>query len=457
MRINQKGLNLIKKWEGFRAKAYICPAGILTIGYGTTGKKVYSSLVIDKKTAESWLIKDAKKFEAVISNAVKVPLTSNQFSALVSFVYNVGGGAFTRSTLLKKLNAKNYQGACTELDRWVNGGGRKLPGLVKRRNDEQALFNQPDGYIQSPGSSEELAIASNKILITHNTWGKQEITSHELQQEGSTKVRLYQGSELPFLANKVEGGHVRFTFGQGKEDMKFAGRNTWLLWKDHFKFVNEASEDETKQAESLADKIALACQEKGYPLDKSLYNLVGISGLFPKGSRDEAYGIDTTADKWNDSVLILAHDGVEWDILAFYRATTEPGRHYVVNPLNRNGGACLDLGFHKGLWRFGQHRGYRALSQAGKVRLRRDRNKNHRRDDAITIEQGNGINLHTSKTSGWRGSYSETSIGRWSAGCVVIPNPNEFKELLSILEKSPQYRQNRNTLFDFRLLDHSWL
>ncbi len=454
MRINQKGIDLIKKWEGFRAKAYICAAGVLSVGFGTTGNRVYPGLIIDKETADKWLIEDCKKFETVINNAIKVPLTSNQFSALVSFVYNVGSGAFTRSTLLRKLNAGDYQGACAELDRWVNGGGRKLPGLVKRRNDEQALFNEPDGHIEESGG---VAVASNKILITHNTWGKQEVIGHEHQIEGEGKVRLYEGSEFPFLANKPKGGHVRFTFGQGKEDIKLAGRNTWLLWHEHFRFLTQTSETKSSQAETLADRIALACEEKGYPLDKSIYNLVGISGLFPKGSRDEAYGIDTTPDKWNDSVLILAHDGVEWNILAFYRATTEPGRHYVVNPLNRNGGACLDLGFHKGLWRFGQHRGYRALSQAGAARLRRDKNKNHRRDDVVTVERNRGINLHTSKTTGWRGSYSETSIGRWSAGCVVIPNPDEFRECLSILEKAPQYRKNSNTLFDFRLLDHSWV
>ena len=456
MKTNQQGIDIIKKWEGFRAKPYYCPAGVLTIGYGSTGSRVKPGTILNRETAEQWLVQDCKKFEEINKSGIKVPVSSNQFSALISFTYNVGGGAFTGSTLLRKLNSKDYQGACNELDRWVNGGGRKLPGLVKRRNDEQALFNKPDGHIQDP-KSEGVAIASNKILITHNTWGKQEVVGHEHQTEGETKVRLYEGSELPFLANKSEGGHIRFTFGHGQEDIKLAGRNTWLLWGEHFRFVNQATEEEPSQADTLAERIASACEEKGYPLDKSVYNLVGISGLFPKSSRDEAYGIDTTPDKWNDSVLILAHEGVEWDILAFYRATTEPGRHYVFNPLNPNGGACLDWGFHKGLWRFGQHRGYRALSQAGEVLLRRDKNRNHRRDDVVTVERGNGINLHTSKTTGWRGSYSETSIGRWSAGCVVIPDPAEFRQCLSILEKSPQYRQNCNTLFDFRLLDHGWI
>lgn len=453
MRINQKGIDLIKHFEGFRSKAYYCPANVLTVGYGTTGKRVYPSLIIDEKTAEQWLIEDCQKFEAVINRAVKVPLSSNQFSALVSFVYNVGGGAFQQSTLLKKLNQNDYDGACAELNRWVNGGGQKLPGLVKRRDAEQALFKEPDGHIQT---TEKVAIASNRIKITLDTWGKQEVTSHEGQTEGQTKVRLYQGSELPFLAHKVEGGHTRFTFGLKGQDIKLAGRNTWLLWGEHFEFVAEESPPIPK-AQSLADRIASACKKQGYPLDKSIYNLVGISGLSPKNSREESYAIDTTPDKWNDSVLVLAHDGVDWEILCFYKATTEPGRHYVVRPLNRNGGACLDLGFHKDLWRFGLHRGYRALSQAGEVRLRRDRNKNHRRDDVMTVERGNGINLHTSKTTGWRGSFSQNSIGTWSAGCVVIPVVNEFQELLSILEKSPQYRQNRNTLFDFRLLDHSWV
>ncbi len=157
MRINQKGIDLIKHFEGFRAKAYFCPANVLTVGFGSTGKRVYPGLIIDETTAEQWLIEDCQKFEAVINRAVKVPLSSNQFSALVSFVYNVGGGAFQQSTLLKKLNQGDYDGACAELDRWVNGGGRKLPGLVKRRDAEQALFKESDGHVQE---TKEVAIAS---------------------------------------------------------------------------------------------------------------------------------------------------------------------------------------------------------------------------------------------------------------------------------------------------------
>jgi hypothetical protein len=141
-----------------------------------------------------------------------------------------------------------------------------------------------------------------------------------------------------------------------------------------------------------------------------------------------------------------------------YLGTTEPGRYYTsVKLLNPNGAARLALGLHEDLWQFGAHQGYEALVQAGKARLVRDTNKNFQRDDKESLEQGNGVNLHTTKTKGWRGSASKDSIGHWSAGCNVIFDPQEFKELMALLKRSPQYKINHGTRFDYRLLLHDWV
>lgn len=139
MKISQTGLDLIKRFEGLETKAYRCPAGILTIGYGhTTGVKEGDTCTPEQ--AEVWLREDCQVAELTVSANVNVHLNQNQFDALVSFIFNLGSGNFVKSTLLKKLNTSDYRGAADELDRWVNAGGRKLPGLVKRRVAEKALF-----------------------------------------------------------------------------------------------------------------------------------------------------------------------------------------------------------------------------------------------------------------------------------------------------------------------------
>ena len=131
---------IIKQSEGLRLEAYLCPAGVLTIGYGHTGSDVREGSRVSREEAENLLTRDLERFEKDILKMVKVELTQNQFDALVSFTYNVGSGALKTSTLLKKLNAGNYMEAADEFLKWTKAGGKELPGLVKRRRTERALF-----------------------------------------------------------------------------------------------------------------------------------------------------------------------------------------------------------------------------------------------------------------------------------------------------------------------------
>ena len=140
MKISNKGKDLIKKYEGCRLEAYKCPAGIWTIGYGHTDGNVTSGTIISQEQADKLFNQDIKKFEKGVGQMVKVIINQNQFDALVSFAFNLGLGALQNSTLLKKLNTKDYQGAANEFDRWVYGGGKKLEGLVRRRKEEKELF-----------------------------------------------------------------------------------------------------------------------------------------------------------------------------------------------------------------------------------------------------------------------------------------------------------------------------
>lgn len=128
------------KHEGCKLKAYLCPANVWTIGYGHTGSDVKEGMVITQAEAERLLLKDLDRFCAAVERLVTVPLNDNQFAALVSLCFNIGEGAFAKSTLLRKLNAKDIIGATQEFPKWNKGGGKVLPGLVKRREDEQRLF-----------------------------------------------------------------------------------------------------------------------------------------------------------------------------------------------------------------------------------------------------------------------------------------------------------------------------
>lgn len=139
MKINQKGIDLIKHFEGLYLESYKCPAGVWTIGYGHTGG-VSAGEKISGEKAEDLLKGDLEKFEKGVEELVQTDINEDQFSALVSFSFNLGLGNLSKSTLLKKLNAGDYTGAADEFPKWRKAGGKVLQGLVKRRAAERELF-----------------------------------------------------------------------------------------------------------------------------------------------------------------------------------------------------------------------------------------------------------------------------------------------------------------------------
>lgn len=144
MKINQAGLDLIKKYEGFRSHAYRDAVGVWTIGYGHTSMaglpRATSRLKISRQQGEKILAYDVEKFSRQIRPLIQVDLTENQFSAMVSFAYNVGVGGFRKSSVLKRLNAGRFDAVPNRLSLWVKAGGKTLKGLVRRRAAEGALF-----------------------------------------------------------------------------------------------------------------------------------------------------------------------------------------------------------------------------------------------------------------------------------------------------------------------------
>lgn len=148
-KLSQAGLDLIKSFEGYhralpdgRCIAYRCPAGVWTLGWGAT-VGIKPGMIWTRDEAEAALRRELAGFEAGVARLVTVDLNQNEFDALASFAYNCGLGALAKSTILRKLNANDRVGAAAAFKQWIRGGGRVLPGLVRRRNAEAALFLTP--------------------------------------------------------------------------------------------------------------------------------------------------------------------------------------------------------------------------------------------------------------------------------------------------------------------------
>lgn len=153
--INKATVDLVKEFEGLRLKAYKDAVGVWTIGYGTTaaaglGITPKAGMVISTTEAEDLLRKGLEKFAASIRPNITAPINDNEFGAFLSLAYNIGPGAFAKSSALKKFNAGNKAGAANAIRLWNKAGGRVMKGLERRRAAEAALFLTPDAKPLAP-------------------------------------------------------------------------------------------------------------------------------------------------------------------------------------------------------------------------------------------------------------------------------------------------------------------
>lgn len=140
MQFSNTCLNLVMRFEGLRTTAYVCPSGVLTLGYGHT-KDVKEGQTITRDGAVNLLKQDLAEFSDKVTELLDgAYVTQDQFDALVSLAYNIGVSALAKSTLLKHVKTRNYRAAAAEFEKWVYGSGKVLPGLVKRRKAERELF-----------------------------------------------------------------------------------------------------------------------------------------------------------------------------------------------------------------------------------------------------------------------------------------------------------------------------
>lgn len=167
---------MIERWEGWhrqlpdgRAAPYKCPAGVWTIGFGATywldGRKIKpDDDPITKEVGRQLLLRQLQSYAMAVDTYVKVPLHPDMRAALISFAYNVGTGALKSSTLLKRVNAKRWSDCTYEFCKWRNGGGRVLTGLLRRRQDEAALFMRGVaklGVVSAPAKAVPTVTASS--------------------------------------------------------------------------------------------------------------------------------------------------------------------------------------------------------------------------------------------------------------------------------------------------------
>lgn len=137
--VSVAAIGLIAGYEGFVDHTYVDAVGVKTIGFGHTGPDVKAGQTVTRKAAEELLVRDADAHWEQARKYIRVPLFQHEADAYASFIFNVGVGSFRSSTLLKRLNSGDYSGACAQLKRWVYAGGKRLNGLVKRREAEYRL------------------------------------------------------------------------------------------------------------------------------------------------------------------------------------------------------------------------------------------------------------------------------------------------------------------------------
>lgn len=243
MTLSQRGLDLIKKFEGLRLTAYKCVAGVDTIGYGHTGPDVKPGLRITEAEAEKLLWKDTESAQQAVNSFVNVKINQNEYDALVSFVFNVGPTAFVNSTLLRLLNSNSDRKiVAAEFARWVKAGSdQAVPGLVRRRSHEKALFLEK---IKHP-------LLGKSILAKRDTWLKRKpVDSSKLEAEQKLfvpKGAAWQWTEIRMYAGEV---HQRVFLEQQPD-------REWWFYPDHWKIINDVPTPSDKPDSSGEIKLVV--------------------------------------------------------------------------------------------------------------------------------------------------------------------------------------------------------
>lgn len=210
MQMSEGGITaLLKQFEGCKLKAYRCPANICTIGYGHTSAagapEVHEGMAITQKEAEDILHRDLKKFEAAVERMVKVHISQNQYDVLVDFAYNVGISALEKSSLLKKINTAKFNEVPDELMKWTKGGGKVLPGLVRRRQAEIAWWNKGAQDVEEVEEQRSTPDVVPQRTMAESKQGNAALVTAGLGGLGAAKEIAAQAQDAADTANQFVG------------------------------------------------------------------------------------------------------------------------------------------------------------------------------------------------------------------------------------------------------------
>ena len=210
MKMSQGGIdNLLKKFEGCKLKSYRCPANVCTIGYGHTSAagapEVVDGMTITQAQADEILKRDLVKYESAVLGMVKVELTQNQFDVLVDFAYNAGVGALKSSTMLKKINSGSLDTVPDELMKWTKGGGKVLPGLVRRRQAAVAWWNAHQDHPDDHEDHRSEPDAPAQRTMANSKQGNAALLTAGLGSVGVAKEIAAQAKDASDTADQLMG------------------------------------------------------------------------------------------------------------------------------------------------------------------------------------------------------------------------------------------------------------
>ena len=363
MKISEKGLSMIERFEGCLLKASNKLDGVWTIGYGQTGsyygKRVRRGMTTTKALAHAWLRDHSiKTYEDAVTQAVKVPLNQNQFDALVSFAYNVGVGALKQSTTLRKLNAGDYASAADALTMWTKCKGKVLAGLVRRRKEERALFLTPvtqakttnTDLLRKGDRGDDVKLLQHRLnilgsqLAEDGIWGVQTdsaVRSYQyragLTVDGiigaKTRAALIRDA---ILARAAEIGAYMVKHKWHYKDTTYKAKDTWTATKA----LNKPGSSCSHYVSWILQDVGLLTEGKRISHDNGKVtgtgNLLGCQVIQAKGKTWDKLPDLRPGDVcvWDSNLAIYAGNGKWYDAGGPFQANTKDGRYTNIGPIS---------------------------------------------------------------------------------------------------------------------------
>ena len=362
MKISEKGLSMIERFEGCLLKASNKLDGVWTIGYGQTGgyygKRVRRGMTTTKALAHAWLRDHSiKTYEDAVTQAVKVPLNQNQFDALVSFAYNVGVGALKQSTALRKLNAGDYAGAADALTMWTKCNGKVLAGLVRRRKEERALFLAPVTQPQTANTDllrkgdrgDDVKLFQHRLnilgwqLTEDGIWGVQTDSAvRGYQYRAGLTVDGIVGAKTraalirdAILACAAEIGAYMVKDKWHYKDATYKAKDTWAATKALSKPGSSCSHFVSWVLQDVG--LLTAGKRIGHDNGKvtGTGNLLGCQVIQAKGKPWDKLADLRPGDVcvWDSNLAIYAGNGKWYDAGGPFRSNTKDGRYTNIGPI----------------------------------------------------------------------------------------------------------------------------